>query len=136
MLKPNNRSHEPVPANNHLTILIVEGHERIRGALCALLALNFPDISLVQAGNGESALPLVTRNFPNLVLMDARLPNMSGFETARQIKRQQPEAKVVILSTFEAPSYQKEALDSGVSAYILKSNISTDLISTVTRLLP
>ena len=88
-----------------IRVLVVDDHTMVRDGICAVLALQ-KDIDVVgEAVNGQDALAKVLRLIPNVALMDIVMPVMSGLEATKQITRECPQTKVLILSQYDAVSY-------------------------------
>lgn len=117
------------------TILIVEDHDALRDSLKTWLGTIFKDCNILQAKNGEEALDRVFAHSPDIVLMDVMLPKMNGIEAARRIKNTVPKTQVVMLSIYEDSAYKADAAAAGVSAYIPKRKMGTELIPVITKLL-
>ena len=118
-------------SNQVRTILVVEDHEAMRTMLLDWLAAAFPPHRLVGAKSGEEAVTITQAQPPDLVVMDVVLPQMSGIEATRQIKRIAPQVKVIMLSMYEAPEYQADAVQAGASAYLLKRKMYSQFLPAV-----
>lgn len=117
------------------TILTVEDHDVVRGALKSWLLLNYPNTELLEARTGEEALAAVVAHQPDIVLMDISLPRMNGIEATGQIKALDPHVRLVILTGNDASTYRRKAAAAGASAYVLKDRIALDLAPVLDRLL-
>lgn len=103
-----------------IRILIVDDHPALRLGLRALLD-NEPDMKVVDnTGVGTEALPLFAKHRPDIVLMDLRLPGMSGVEAILAIRHQFPEARIVVNTTYDADEDIHRAIQSGAKSYLLK----------------
>jgi DNA-binding NarL/FixJ family response regulator len=116
-----------------IRLLIVDDHQLMRDGLVRLLSLE-PDIELVgTACDGAEAVRKVTELAPNLVLMDIRMPEMSGIAATREIKAAHPEVKVVLLTMHDEDDYVFEGIGAGASGYLLKDSSRDELISSIHR---
>jgi DNA-binding NarL/FixJ family response regulator len=116
-------------------ILIVEDHHGVRQSLREWLELSFPHYQLLEAKNGEDAITVAQTMFPRLVIMDIGLPGMSGIEAAQGIKAAVPETRVVMLTIYDDEAHRSDAAAAGVSAYVPKRKVQTELLPVLTRLL-
>src|SRR3990172_584544 len=114
-----------------IRVMVVDDHPVVREGLRSLLS-NYPDLILVGEGEGRrSALDLAERVAPDVILLDIRMPGMSGVETARLLCRQCPRAKILMLTSFDDQEYVAGALQAGAHGYILKSASDEMLVSAV-----
>jgi len=91
-----------------------------------------PDMLLVaQAANGREAIERCREHKPDVTLMDLRLPDMSGIDAAIAIRTEFPEARIIILTTFDSDSERQRALAAGVSAFVLKSAPPRKLVEAI-----
>ena len=116
-------------------ILIVEDHQGVRQSLREWLELSFPDYQLLEAVSGEEAVTMAQTMSPCLVIMDIGLPGMSGIEAAQGIKAAVPETRVVMLTIYDDDAHKAAAAAAGVSAYVPKRKVQTELLPVLTRLL-
>src|SRR5262249_24381969 len=104
-----------------IRILVVDDHFMVRMGLSCSLNVE-PDIEVVaEAGNGEAALELYRKHHPDLVMLDLRLPGMSGTACTVEIIREFPDARILILSTHSNEEEIYRALQAGARGYIVKS---------------
>lgn len=116
-------------------IMIVEDHQGVRQSLREWLELSFPRYSLLEATSGEEAVAKAQATSPCLVIMDIGLPGMSGIEAAQDIKAAAPTTRVVMLTMFDDKAHRADAAAAGVSAYVPKRKVQTELLPVLTRLL-
>ena len=116
-------------------ILIVEDHQGVRQSLREWLELSFPNYQLLEAANGEEAVAIARTMSPCLVIMDIGLPGMSGIEAAQGIKAAAPATRVVVLTIYDDEAHRADAAAAGVSAYVPKRKVQTELLPILNRLL-
>ena len=81
------------------------------------------------AKDGLEAVQMARELFPDIILMDIRMPNLSGVEATKQILEENPGSKIIIMTTFDEEDYVTETLNSGAAGYLLKDLKSHDLIT-------
>lgn len=112
-------------------VLIVDDDDLMRAGLVELLSID-PTIEIVgQASTGREAVERTCRLAPDVVLMDVRMPDLDGIAATRELSRAAPEAKVLILTTFEQDDYIFGALRAGASGFLLKRTRPEELIAAV-----
>ena len=116
-------------------ILIVEDHKGVRQSLREWLELSFPHYQLLEVNSGEAAVTVAQAMSPCLVIMDIGLPGMNGIEAARGIKAVAPAPRVVVLTIYDDEAHRADAAAAGVSAYVPKRKVQTELLPVLTRLL-
>ena len=112
-------------------ILVVDDHFMVRMGLSASLNVE-SDIEVVgEAGTGEAAIDEFRYHLPDLVLMDVRLPGMSGAETTAAILREFPNARILMLSTHSGEEEVYRALQAGARGYVLKNIVREELLCAI-----
>lgn len=115
-----------------LKIMVVDDHYLVRMGLASIIAVE-PDMTVcAEASSGEQAQALFRMHRPDVTLMDLRLPGMSGAETINAIRREAPEARFVMLSTYVCDEEIYGALQAGAMAYLVKS-VQRDELTTAIR---
>ncbi len=112
-------------------ILVVDDHFMVRMGLTSSLNAESDMRVIAEAANGEEALAAYRKHHPSLVLMDVRLPGMSGTEAVSAIIREFPEARILMLSTHAGEEEIYRSLQAGARGYILKSAIREDLLRAI-----
>ena len=114
-----------------IRILIVEDHAIVRQGMFALLS-TIEDFEVVaQAPDGEQALRLYTAHQPNVTLMDLRMPGIGGVETIGRIRGEHPEARIIVLTTFDGDEDIYRALQAGARGYLLKGMDLDELVDAI-----
>ena len=114
-----------------ITVLAVDDHRVMLDGL-SLLIDRQPDMEVVaSATSGEQAVALYHEHRPDIVLMDLRLPTMSGLEAIEEICRIDPEARIVVLTMYSGDEDINQALEAGAVTYLLKDMLSEDLVRVV-----
>ena len=109
-----------MPKPKPIQILIVDDHWVVRTGLKSMIDSQ-PDMAVVaEAGNGEEAVELFRDHQPDIVLMDLRMPGLSGVEATVAIRSEFPEARILILTTYDGDENIYRALQAGARAYLLK----------------
>jgi DNA-binding NarL/FixJ family response regulator len=112
-----------------IKVLVADDHTMVRNGICAVLALQ-KDIELVgEAADGQDAIEKVTRFLPNVALMDIVMPVMSGLEATKQISRECPQTKVLILTQYDEEENMQVARKAGAYGFIPKKVASSELMS-------
>lgn len=112
-------------------ILVVDDHPIVRQGIRSLLS-NYSEFKIVgEADNGVTAIEHVRRLAPDITLLDIRLPGESGLEILKQIQQLQPEARVLMLTSFDDDEYVMEALRFGAQGFIMKSVSDEMLVNAI-----
>lgn len=110
-------------------IVIVDDHAVVRSGLRLLLDAENGLETVAEAGSARDAVFEVRKHKPDVVLMDVVLPDKSGIEATADVLAEAPDAKVLILSMEDDPSYVREAFAVGASGYVLKEAADTELVA-------
>jgi DNA-binding NarL/FixJ family response regulator len=114
-----------------ITVLLADDHTVVRQGLRALLQTE-QDIEIVgEADTGRQAVKLAKSLKPDVVVMDIAMPLLNGLEATRQIIRQTPSARVLILSSYSDDEYVHQLTEAGAAGYLLKQAAVTDLVKAI-----
>ena len=116
---------------NHLRILTADDHAVTRAGLRNLVSTRPGWHVCAEATTGREAVALTEQYRPNIVVMDIVMPELSGLEATRRIRRLLPRIEIVVLSLHCSDELVREVIEAGARAYVLKSDTSQDLLSAV-----
>lgn len=117
------------------TIVLADDHHLVRAGLRSLLEAE-PDFEVVgEAADGLTAIQMVERLSPDVLIADLMMPDLNGLEVTRHVSQSTPATRVVILSMHANEPYVLEALRNGASAYVLKESRADDLVHAVHEVL-
>jgi DNA-binding NarL/FixJ family response regulator len=114
-----------------IRVMLVDDHLAFRKGMAALIESE-PDLRIVaEAGDGPKALETYRQSKPDVVLMDLRLPGMGGVEAIIAIRKEFPDARVIVLTTFDMDEDIFRAMQSGAKSYLLKDTPEDELAGTI-----
>lgn len=114
-----------------IRVLIADDHAILRDGVRALLSMS-EDITVVgEAANGQEAVELARRLAPDVILMDIAMPGLGGIEATIQIRKENPQAKILVLTQYEDREYIRRFLKAGVSGYVLKKAAGSELTTAI-----
>jgi DNA-binding NarL/FixJ family response regulator len=112
-------------------ILVVDDHPVVRHGLRTLLG-GHPEWEIVdEAADGLEAIDKADRLKPDVVVLDITMPNMSGLEACRRIRKSVPASEILVVTQHDSPHMMREALEAGARGYVVKSNAARDLLAAV-----
>lgn len=114
-------------------ILVVDDHPTMRLGIVAIINAQKDMTVCAQAGNGEEAVRMFQQARPDVTLMDLRLPGMSGLEALRAIRRDDPAARCVVLTTYEGDEDIHQSLAAGAAGYLIKAMSNETLVDALRR---
>ena len=124
-------SGRPMSPSGKIRLLIVDDHPVLRAGLSNLLALE-PDIAVVgEADGGEAAVAMWAKVRPHVGLVDLCMESVDGIETTRRIRREHPQARIVMLTSSESADDAARALATGVAAYVTKTVNHEAIVATI-----
>jgi two-component system NarL family response regulator len=117
--------------DNSIRVMLVDDHLAFRKGMAALVESE-PDLRVIaEAGDGAKALEIYRQHLPDVVLMDLRLPGMGGVEAIIAIRKEFPDARVIVLTTFDMDEDIFRAMQSGAKSYLLKDTPEDELAETI-----
>jgi two-component system response regulator NreC len=120
-----------VSAMSSISVLIVDDHALVREGITALLK-RYDDVTVVgEASDGGDAIEKAAALKPDVILMDIAMPGLGGLEATLEIKRKDPQCKVIVLSQYDDKEYVSRFLKANVSGYILKKAVGGELIEAI-----
>jgi two-component system, NarL family, response regulator len=114
-------------------VLVVDDHPIMRLGIVAIINAQKDMRVCAQAGSGEDAVRMFRQHRPDVTLMDLRLPGMSGLEALRVIRREDPAAHCVVLTTYEGDEDIHQALAAGAMGYLIKAMSNETLVDALRR---
>jgi two-component system, NarL family, response regulator DesR len=118
-----------------IKVLLAEDQAMIREALAALLSFEDDFEVVAQVGRGDEVVEAASRTGPDVALLDIEMPGMDGLAAAAELSRASPGVKIIILTTFGRPGFLRRAMESGVSAFLVKDSPADKLTQTIRRVL-
>ena len=114
-----------------IRVVVVDDHTLHRDGTRQILDA-YPDLQIIgEASSGELALELITQLHPDVVLMDIRLPGMNGIEVTRQLTRDHPDIRVLMVSAYDEDEYVRGALEAWADGYLSKTAPGKELVEAV-----
>ena len=112
-------------------VLLVDDHALLRTGVANIINQEHDLRVVAEAGNGIEAVDAFERHRPEVTLLDLRMPAMEGVEVVRQIRLRDPNARVIVLTTFDTDDEISRALKAGAKAYVLKDISAEGLVSCI-----
>jgi DNA-binding NarL/FixJ family response regulator len=117
--------------NDALRILIAEDHQTVREGI-KLLINGQPDMEVIgEAGNGEEAIRLAEELSPDLLLMDVSMPLMNGLKATKELRKLQPNLRILTLTRHTDDGYLRQLIGAGANGYVLKQSAPEQLITAI-----
>jgi DNA-binding NarL/FixJ family response regulator len=114
-----------------IRILTVDDHPLVREGIAGLLGVQADMAVVGEAGNGRDAIQQFRAHRPDVTLMDLQMPEMNGLDALIAIRAEFPEARVIMLTTYEGDVHILRALKAGAQGYLLKNALHSDLLRTI-----
>lgn len=114
-----------------IKVMIVDDHHLVREGIRSLLE-TYEDINIVsEAQNGQEAVDLITKDSPDVVLMDIKMPNMNGIDATKKIMESNPGTRIIALTSFVEKELIENTLKSGAIGYLMKNTTADKLITAI-----
>ncbi|WP_217592916.1 response regulator transcription factor [Cohnella sp. GbtcB17] len=114
-----------------IKVLLVDDHEMVRIGLAAVLGTEEGIEVVGEAGNGQEGLRLAKAYDPDVVLMDLVMEGMDGIETTRRLLEQQPECRVIVLTSFLDDEKMYPVIEAGAFSYLLKTSRASEIADAI-----
>lgn len=114
-------------------VMVVDDHPLMRVGVASIVNARSDMTVVAQAGTGEEAVALFFKHRPDVTLMDLRLPKMSGVDAIRSIRQTHPQARFVVLTTYEGDADIHRALEAGAQGYVIKGMPYQTLVESLQR---
>jgi two-component system NarL family response regulator len=124
----------PAPAAK-ASVLVVDDHALLRTGVANIINQEADLRVVAEAGNGLEAVEAFERHRPDVTLLDLRMPVMEGVEVVRRIRERDPQARVIVLTTYDTDDEIARALKAGAKAYVLKDISADDLVGCIREVL-
>ncbi|MDQ6687093.1 MAG: response regulator transcription factor [Actinomycetota bacterium] len=116
-----------------IRLLLADDQALVRGALAALLTLE-PDLEVVcEVGSGDAVLAAARKHRPDVALLDVEMPGLDGIAAAQEVRRELPDVRVLIVTTFGRPGFLRRAMQAGATGFVVKDTPAAQLADAVRR---
>jgi DNA-binding NarL/FixJ family response regulator len=114
-----------------IRVLCVDDHVVVRDGIEAILSLQHDMVLVASASDGREAVNHYRSVRPDVTLMDLRLPDMTGLEVIRAIKAEFPNAKIIVLSSYEGDADIRQSMEAGAQGYVAKGMVRDELLDVI-----
>src|SRR5499427_2800453 len=114
-----------------IKIFTVDDHPLLRQGIAAVIQGEKDMLIVGEAANGREVIDMFRRHRPDVTLMDLQMPDLNGIDAILTIRQEYPQARIIVLTTYEGDALARRALKAGVAGYILKDMIRTELLDAI-----
>jgi DNA-binding NarL/FixJ family response regulator len=114
-----------------IRVLVADDHPVVRHGLCTMLEIEDDIVVVGRAADGAEAVAQARETRPDIILMDVQMPNVDGIEAMRRIRAEDPEARVIVLTTYRDEDYIFPSLRAGARGYLLKDASREELAEAI-----
>ena len=114
-----------------IRVLVADDHPVVRHGLCTMLEIEDDIVVVGRAADGEEAVAQARETHPDIILMDVQMPNVDGIEAMRRIRADDPDARVIVLTTYRDEDYIFPSLRAGARGYLLKDASREELAEAI-----
>src|SRR5215467_12095965 len=114
-----------------IKIVTVDDHPILREGIASIIYGEKDMVVVGEASNGREAIEIFRTQRPDVTLMDLQMPDLNGIDAITTIRREYPQARIIVLTTYEGDVLARRALRAGATGYILKDMIRTELLEAI-----
>lgn len=118
-----------------IKVMLADDHSLIREGIKQLLEFDGSVEVIAQAADGMECINVLDNHYPDILLLDINMPNMSGMDVLSELKKKRPELKILILTVHNEVEYLVKAVDMGADGYILKDSGSAELKDAIEKVM-